>query len=75
MKEWLKKLLSDYGGNPSTRLFLAFGCFIVLAIYTFVNKDPKSEVLWALISGMSAMSGLSVIDKSSIKNETKDNNS
>lgn len=69
MKEWIKKLLSDYSGNPSTRLVLAFALIFILAIYIFTKDNPQSEIVWALICGASGMAGLSVVDKSSIKNE------
>lgn len=73
IKEYLKRLVSDNSGIPSTRLHLAWGCFFLLSYYvgynTYIHKDMQTEVLWALISGMAAMSGLSVMDKgASIKN-------
>ena len=69
MKKWIKNLLSDYGGNPSTRLVLSFACYFLLASYVLIKENPQSEIVWALILGMSSMAGLSVVDKSSIKNE------
>lgn len=69
MKQWIIKLLSDSKNLPSTRLHLAWGCFFVLLLY-IILKEPKADVVWALIVGMSSMSGLSVLEKD--KNE-KDN--
>lgn len=70
IKDYIKKLVADNSGTPSTRLHLSWGCFFLLGYYvgynTYIQKDMQPEVLWALISGMAAMSGLSIMDKGAI---------
>lgn len=76
MKNWIAKLLSDSSNLPSTRLHLSWLLAGLLCFYiiwnTCTGKDIQVEVLWALISGMAAMSGLSVMDHGgTLKKETK----
>ena len=61
MKEWIKKLLSDVNGLPSTRLHLAWAMFIALIISLIVESD--SGTIGLIIGGMTTLAGLSVVEK------------
>lgn len=61
MKEWIKKLLSDVNGLPSTRLHLAWAMFVALIVSLIVDSD--SGTIGLIIGGMTTLAGLSVVDK------------
>ena len=61
MKQWIKALLSDINGQPSTRLHLAWAMFIALIISLIVKND--SGTIGLIIGGMTTLAGLSVVDK------------
>ena len=61
MKEWIKKLLSDVNGLPSTRLHLAWAMFVALIVSLIVDTDSGKVGL--IIGGMTTLAGLSVVDK------------
>ena len=61
MKEWIKKLLSDVNGLPSTRLHLAWAMFVALIVSLIMKTD--SGTIGLIIGGMTTMAGLSVVDK------------
>lgn len=73
MKKWIKSLLSDVKGLPSTRIHISLGCFLLLCYYigynTYKGVPIQVEVVWALISWASVMSGVSILDKGK-KDET-----
>lgn len=58
---WVKRLLSDAKGEPSTRLHLAWGLFITLNIALFTGANDTTIGL--IIGGMTTLAGLSVADK------------
>ena len=61
LKEWIKKLLSDVNGLPSTRLHLAWAMFFALIVSLIVESD--SGTIGLIIGGMTTLAGLSVVDK------------
>lgn len=61
MKEWIKKLLSDVNGLPSTRLHLAWAMFFALIISLIVKASDATIGL--IIGGITALAGLSVVDR------------
>lgn len=61
MKNWIKQLLSDVNGLPSTRLHLAWAMFIALIVSLIVDTD--SGTVGLIIGGMTTLAGLSVVDK------------
>lgn len=61
MKQWIKALLSDINGMPSTRLHLAWAMFVALIVSLIVNTD--SGTVGLIIGGMTTLAGLSVVDK------------
>ena len=61
MKQWIKTLLSDINGQPSTRLHLAWAMFIALIVSLIVGTD--SGTVGLIIGGMTTLAGLSVVDK------------
>jgi hypothetical protein len=61
MKNWIKKLLSDVNGLPSTRLHLAWAMFVALIVSLIVDTD--SGTVGLIIGGMTTLAGLSVVDK------------
>lgn len=61
MKQWIKQLLSDVNGLPSTRLHLAWAMFVALIVSLIVNTD--SGTVGLIIGGMTTLAGLSVVDK------------
>jgi hypothetical protein len=61
MKEWIKKLLSDVNGLPSTRLHLAWAMFVALIVSLIMKTD--SGTVGLIIGGMTTLAGLSVVDK------------
>lgn len=61
MKDWIKKLLSDINGMPSTRLHLAWGMFFALIISLILRASDGTIGL--IIGGITALAGLSVVDK------------
>lgn len=61
MKEWIKKLLSDVNGLPSTRLHLAWAMFFALII-SLITKASDATI-GLIIGGITALAGLSVVDK------------
>lgn len=61
MKDWIKKLLSDVNGLPSTRLHLAWGMFFALIISLILRASDGTIGL--IIGGITALAGLSVVDK------------
>ena len=67
MKQWIKNLLSDAKGLPSTRLHLAWGLFITLNIALFVGANDTTIGL--ILGSMTTLAGISVIDKGG-ENET-----
>lgn len=73
MREWISKLLSDGSGSPSTRLHLAWfltGLLFFYVIYqTLKALNIQVDLVWALIMGISTMSGLSILDKDELKNK------
>ena len=73
MKKWISKLLSDASGNPSTRLHLAWIISALLIFYvvyqTLKALNIQVDLVYALIFGISTMSGLSILDKDTIKNK------
>lgn len=58
---WIKRLLSDSKNLPSTRLHLAWGCFFLMCYAVYSNKSES--IITTLMTGMSIMSGISVLDK------------
>jgi hypothetical protein len=75
MKDWLIKLLSDASGNPSTRLHLAWLISALLLFYviyqTLKALNIQVDLVYALIFGISTMSGLSILDKDSLKTKVE----
>ena len=73
MEKWISKLLSDASGNPSTRLHLAWIISALLIFYvvyqTLKALNIQVDLVYALIFGISTMSGLSILDKDTIKNK------
>lgn len=63
MKQWIKNLLSDAKGLPSTRLHLAWGLFVTLNIALFVGANDTTIGL--ILGSMTTLAGISVIDKGS----------
>jgi len=61
MKNWIKQLLSDVNGLPSTRLHLAWAMFVALIVSLIVDTD--SGTVGLIIGGMTTLAGLSVVDK------------
>ncbi len=61
MLNWIKALLSDINGQPSTRLHLAWGMFIALIISLILKASDGTIGL--IIGGITALAGLSVVDK------------
>jgi hypothetical protein len=61
MKQWIKQLLSDVNGLPSTRLHLAWAMFVALIVSLIVDTD--SGTVGLIIGGMTTLAGLSVVDK------------
>lgn len=61
MKNWIKQLLSDVNGLPSTRLHLAWAMFVALIVSLIVDND--SSTIGLIIGGMTTLAGLSVVDK------------
>jgi uncharacterized membrane protein len=58
---WIKQLLSDINGIPSTRLHLAWGMFFALIISLLLRASDGTIGL--IIGGITALAGLSVVDK------------
>ena len=67
MKEWIKDLLRDSKGLPSTRLHLAWGLFFTLNIALFVGANET--IIGLILGSMTTLAGISVIDKGG-KDET-----
>ena len=61
MKQWIKQLLSDINGIPSTRLHLAWGMFFALIISLILRASDGTIGL--IIGGITALAGLSVVDR------------
>jgi uncharacterized membrane protein len=61
LKQWIKQLLSDINGIPSTRLHLAWGMFFALIISLLLRASDGTIGL--IIGGITALAGLSVVDK------------
>lgn len=61
MKNWIKQLLSDINGMPSTRLHLAWAMFGALIISLI--KESSDATIGLIIGGITALAGLSVVDK------------
>lgn len=61
MKNWIKQLLSDVNGLPSTRLHLAWAMFVALIVSLIVDTD--SGTVGLIIGGMTTLAGLSVVEK------------
>ena len=61
MKNWIKALLSDINGLPSTRLHLAWAMFGALIISLL--KESSDATIGLIIGGITALAGLSVFDK------------
>ena len=61
MKKWIKQLLSDVNGLPSTRLHLAWAMFVALIVSLIVDTD--SGTVGLIIGGMTTLAGLSVVEK------------
>lgn len=61
MKNWIKQLLSDANGLPSTRLHLAWAMFFALIISLIMKASDATIGL--IIGGITALAGLSVVDK------------
>jgi hypothetical protein len=61
MKNWIKQLLSDVNGLPSTRLHLAWAMFFALIISLIMKASDATIGL--IIGGITALAGLSVVDK------------
>jgi hypothetical protein len=61
LKNWIKQLLSDVNGLPSTRLHLAWAMFVALIVSLIVDTD--SGTVGLIIGGMTTLAGLSVVDK------------
>jgi hypothetical protein len=61
LKQWIKQLLSDVNGLPSTRLHLAWAMFVALIVSLIVGTD--SGTVGLIIGGMTTLAGLSVVDK------------
>lgn len=61
MKNWIKQLLSDVNGLPSTRLHLAWAMFGALIISLI--KESSDATIGLIIGGITALAGLSVVDK------------
>lgn len=61
MKNWIKKLLSDANGLPSTRLHLAWAMFFALIISLIMKASDATIGL--IIGGITALAGLSVVDR------------
>ena len=61
MKNWIKALLSDINGLPSTRLHLAWAMFGALIISLL--KESSDATIGLIIGGITALAGLSVVDK------------
>ena len=75
IEKWLSKLLADASGNPSTRLHLAWILTFLLIFYatyqTLKALNIQVDFIYALIFGISTMSGLSILDKDNIKNKVE----
>ena len=69
MKQWIKDLLSDAKGLPSTRLHLAWGLFITLNIALILKANDTTIGL--ILGSMTTLAGISVIDKGD--NNERDN--
>lgn len=67
MKNWIKQLLSDVNGLPSTRLHLAWAMFFALIISLIMKASDATIGL--IIGGITALAGLSVVDKKRTNNE------
>ena len=71
MKRWIKDLLSDAKGFPSTRLHLAWFFSFIIAFYIFYclykNIEICNDILTTLIIGVGGMAGISIFDKESSK--------
>lgn len=61
MKNWIKQLLSDVNGLPSTRLHLAWAMFVALIVSLIMKASDATIGL--IIGGITALAGLSVVDK------------
>lgn len=61
MKNWIKQLLSDVNGLPSTRLHLSWAMFGALIISLI--KESSDATIGLIIGGITALAGLSVVDK------------
>lgn len=61
MKQWIKALLSDINGQPSTRLHLAWAMFFALIIA--LTTKATDATIGLIIGGITALAGLSVVDK------------
>jgi hypothetical protein len=61
MKNWIKQLLSDVNGLPSTRLHLAWAMFFALII-SLITKASDATI-GLIIGGITALAGLSVVDR------------
>lgn len=61
MKNWIKQLLSDVNGLPSTRLHLAWAMFGALIVSLFT--DANDATVGLIIGGITALAGLSVVDR------------
>ncbi|MBR4892345.1 MAG: hypothetical protein IKZ34_04180 [Alphaproteobacteria bacterium] len=67
MKNWIKKLLSDANGLPSTRLHLAWAMFFALIISLIMKASDATIGL--IIGGITALAGLSVVDRKQGQNK------
>lgn len=74
-KSWIRDLLSDASHNPSTRLHLAWILTFLLLFYviyqTLKALNIQVDFIYALIFGISTMSGLSILDKDIFKNKVE----
>lgn len=61
MKQWIKALLSDINGMPSTRLHLAWAMFFALIIA--LTTKASDATIGLIIGGITALAGLSVVDR------------
>ncbi len=59
--DWIKKLLCDVNGLPSTRLHLAWGLFFAVIVALICKSDATT--IGVLLTSMSTLAGLSVVDK------------
>lgn len=78
MKQWIKDLLSDAKGLPSTRLHLAWFFSFIIAFYIFYclykGVEIRKDILTTLLISVSSMAGISIFDKGG-KNEKSNDNS